>query len=185
MPTRAFHTTGGPSLGHSESQPVSAEMPLRLGPRQCGQSSARAVVGETIASEISAISASRATKTPRAVPQVSKPAVSPTSSRRAARRIPSAGNVGRGAGWKPCDTADLEVCATVAAGRLRFTNDIMPKRLVRARRNARLSLPSAARLRDIRASPISKKRPDVNSNENPSCAQIFFSRCSSAPFSPC
>src|SRR6266404_2579162 len=34
----AFQTTGGPSLGHSLSRPLSDEMSSRLGPRNCGQS---------------------------------------------------------------------------------------------------------------------------------------------------
>ncbi len=37
----AFHSSFGPSLGHSFSRPVSRQMPSRLGPRQAGQSSAR------------------------------------------------------------------------------------------------------------------------------------------------
>src|SRR5688500_14578697 len=35
------HTNFGPSFGHSFSNPVSLEMPLRSGPRHCGQSSAQ------------------------------------------------------------------------------------------------------------------------------------------------
>src|SRR5262249_49674139 len=38
----AFHNCRGPSLGHSVKRPVSREMPSRRGPRQRGQSSARA-----------------------------------------------------------------------------------------------------------------------------------------------
>src|SRR4051794_28680753 len=39
----AFHTSGGPSFGHSLRSPVSFETALRSGPCHCGQSSARAV----------------------------------------------------------------------------------------------------------------------------------------------
>src|SRR6266576_2716142 len=38
----AFHTSGGPSLGHSWRRPVSLETALRSGPCHCGQSAARA-----------------------------------------------------------------------------------------------------------------------------------------------
>src|SRR5262245_11418747 len=34
----ADHATGGPDRGHCESKPVSFEIPLRSGPRHCGQS---------------------------------------------------------------------------------------------------------------------------------------------------
>src|SRR4029079_7687195 len=34
----ADHATGGPDRGHWESNPVSFEIPLRSGPRHCGQS---------------------------------------------------------------------------------------------------------------------------------------------------
>ena len=38
----AFQASGGPSLGHSLSRPLSGEMSSRLGPRNCGQSAAGA-----------------------------------------------------------------------------------------------------------------------------------------------
>src|SRR5207249_1131110 len=41
MPTRASQSFFGPLAGQSVSQPRSFEMPSRLGPRHCGQSSAR------------------------------------------------------------------------------------------------------------------------------------------------
>src|SRR6516225_8565775 len=47
-PTSRFHASGGPSLGHVASRPVSVERPSRVGPRNCGQSplDAGAVTGE-------------------------------------------------------------------------------------------------------------------------------------------
>src|SRR6266446_5544850 len=41
MPTLASQSFFGPLAGQSVSQPHSFEMPSRLGPRHCGQSSAR------------------------------------------------------------------------------------------------------------------------------------------------
>ena|SRR5437868_84109 len=41
MPTLASQSFFGPLAGQSVSQPRSFEMPSRLGPRHCGQSSAR------------------------------------------------------------------------------------------------------------------------------------------------
>src|SRR5262249_22052498 len=42
MPTPPLvrHTSFGPPLGQASSSPVSVEMPLRVGPRNCGQSAA-------------------------------------------------------------------------------------------------------------------------------------------------
>jgi hypothetical protein len=37
-----FHNSFGPAFGHSWSRPVSREIPLRSGPRHCGQSLAMA-----------------------------------------------------------------------------------------------------------------------------------------------
>src|SRR4051794_40184894 len=47
MPTGSdFHTSFGPSAGHDFSRVLSGGMPLRLGPRNCGQS---AVLGASAA----------------------------------------------------------------------------------------------------------------------------------------
>src|SRR5262249_24204673 len=40
MPPSTFHKTFGPAAGQVVNRPVSAEAPLRLGPRNCGQSAA-------------------------------------------------------------------------------------------------------------------------------------------------
>ena len=59
-------------------------------------------------------------KTPRTVPQTSQSAVSPISKSAGRGKARDRGQRGWFAGWKPCDTADWEVCGTIAVGLTHF-----------------------------------------------------------------